>query len=69
MKSSTDIWFIAYLLLNQEKINDFVKLDRNKVRCNFEISEEKWHQYKLSFNNSEYIKFKALIEQVKDLSF
>lgn len=69
MKYSSDIWFCAFLLSKGYKINNYLKKDRGKVSCGFEIDEDKWKELKLEFNNSEIIKFKGLIEQIKDLGF
>lgn len=69
MKASTDIWFCAYLLYRGEKIHKYDAMGRGKVKCYFDITEEKWAQYKLDFNNSDVIKFKAFTEQIKDLGY
>lgn len=69
LKSSSDIWFVAFLMLKNEKINNYTTIGRGKVKCFFDLSDETWQKYKLEFNNSDYIKFKGLVEQVKDLSF
>jgi hypothetical protein len=69
MKNSTDIWFISFLMLKGHKIEKYDVLSKGKVKCYFQLTEDEWQKYKLEFNNSEYIKFKALIEQVKDLGF
>lgn len=69
MKESTDIWFIAYLMYKGVKVAKYTPLQRGKVKCFFELGDAEWQQHKLEFNNSEFIKFKGLIEQVKDLGF
>lgn len=70
LKDTTDIWFTAYLMYRGLKISKYEKLtSRGKVRCFFEVTEEDWQKYKLEFNNSEFVKFKGLIEQIKDLGF
>lgn len=69
MKASTDIWFCAFLMYRGEKIHKYDALGRGKVKCYFQVEEQQWAQYKLDFNNSEFIKFKGLIEQVKDLGY
>lgn len=69
MKSSTDIWFVAYLMSQGFTVQEYRVISRGKVECFFEISEQEWKQQKLAFNHSELIKFKGLIEQVKDLAF
>jgi hypothetical protein len=44
-------------------------MERGKVRCYFNLTEDQWKDYKLEFNNSEIIKFKSFIDQLKDLAF
>ena len=68
-QSSTDIWFVAFLMFKGHQINKFDKLGRGKVKCYFELTDEQWSMLKLEFNNSDLIKFKGLVEQVKDLSY
>ena len=67
MKSTKDIWFTAYLMYKGYTIKEVEKIGFSKGRFYFEISDEEWMKHKLEFNNTEIIKFKGLIEQVKDL--
>lgn len=69
MKESTDVWFCAFLLHKGFAIVEYEIVGRGKVKCKFEINSSDWHALKLEFNNSDLIKFKGLIEQIKDLSF
>lgn len=69
MKESTDVWFIAFLMSNGIKIESYVVLNNKKVKCFFKLTEEQWKEYKLKFNNSELVKYKTLIEQIKDLGY
>lgn len=70
MKTSSDIWFIAFLMLKNYTIIKYDVLGRGKVKCYFNITEEStWQELKLEFNNSQYVKFKTLVEQVKDLGY
>lgn len=69
MKSSSDVWFCAYLMSLGFKIEKYDTIDRGRVKCYFNISDEKWKECKLNFNNSDIIKFKGLIEQIKDLCY
>jgi hypothetical protein len=68
-QSSTDLWFSAFLMHKGHQISKFDKLGRGKVKCYFELTDEEWSAFKLEFNNSELVKFKALTEQIKDLAF
>ncbi len=69
MKNSTDVWFIAFLMMNKNEIKKFDVIDRGKVRCFFDLTDEQWHALKLKYNNSEVSQYKALIEKIKDLSY
>lgn len=69
LKTSSDVWFIAYLMNNNVSIKTYDVFERGKVRCYFDLSDIEWQGYKLSFNNSDLVKFKSLIQQIKDLSF
>jgi len=69
MKESTDVWFIAYLMHKNYKIDDYVVLPNRRVKCKFNLTDEQWQKNKLEFNNSELVKFKTLIEQIKDLCY
>lgn len=67
MQSSTDIWFTAFLMFKGVKMSKYEKIASKKGRYYFDLTDEQWNQYKLEFNNSDLIKFKGLVEQVKDL--
>lgn len=67
-KSSTDIWFVAFLMYKGLEITRYDPIAKNRVRCYFELTEEQWQKYRLEFNNSAFVKFKTLVEQVKDLA-
>lgn len=69
LKESTDVWFCAFLMKQNIPILKYDIIARGKVKCYFQLSEEQWRSLKLTFNNSEIIKYKALIEQLKDLSY
>ena len=69
LKMSSDVWFIAYLMHNNIPIKTYDVFERGKVRCYFDLSDDQWQKHKLDFNNSDLIKFKSLIQQIKDLSF
>ncbi len=69
LKNSSDVWFTAFLIHKGCKIAKYDVIDRGRVRCYFDLTDKQWQEYKLEFNNSEIIKFKAYIEQIKDLGF
>lgn len=67
--STTDIWFSAFLQANGYKLTKFDIISRGKGRYYFEISEDDWKQKKIEFNHSDLMKYKYLIESLKDLVF
>lgn len=69
LKSSSDIWFCSFLMLKDIKIEKFEVISRGKGKYFFNLSEEEWMKYKLEFNNSELVKYKTLVEQLKDLLY
>jgi hypothetical protein len=69
LQESTDIWFCSFLMYKGHHIVKFDKLLRGRVKCYFNLTAEEWSTLKLEFNNSEFIKFKAFTEQIKDLGY
>lgn len=69
LKNSSDVWFVAFLMHKSCAIVKYDVMERGRVRCYFALSEKEWQDYKLEFNNSEIIKYKATIEQIKDLGY
>lgn len=69
MKSTSDVWFMAFLVSKGFKINQYSVIARGKIRADFNLTEDEWKSLKLEFQNSELVKFKGIIEQLKDLSF
>ena len=69
MKNSTDVWFIAFLMSKGHTIKSYDVIGRGKVKCHFDLTDDEWQKLKLEFNNSEIIKFKGFIDQIKDLAF
>lgn len=69
LKNTTDVWFIAFLMNKGHQITKYEVISRGKISCYFNINDNDWRDLKLEFNNSELIKFKALIQQIKDLGY
>jgi len=69
IKDTSDVWFTAFLMSKGYKIKDYEVINRGKVKCKFEITDVDWQKLKLEFNNSDIIKFKSYIDQIKDLAF
>lgn len=67
--STTDVWFSAFLQDKGYKLTKFDVITRGKGRYYFDISEEEWRKMKIAFNNSDLMKYKYLIESLKDLVF
>jgi len=69
LKNSSDVWFVAFLLHKNCSIIKYDIMERGRVRCYFALNDKEWQDYKLEFNNSEIIKYKATIERIKDLGY
>lgn len=69
MKNTSDVWFMAFLMSKGYKIEKYQVIARGRIRAEFSFSEIQWQELKLEFNNSELIKYKALIDQLKDLGY
>lgn len=70
MKSTTDLWFAAYLIeIKGQKLANFENTSRNRGKFFFDMPAEDWHKYKLEFNSSETSKIKHGQEKLKDLVF
>ena len=67
MKSSTDIWFIAFLVRSGFPVKDFTLIAKGKAKYFFDISDEDWKRCKMEFHNSEISQYKAIFEKLKDL--
>jgi hypothetical protein len=67
MKSTSDVWFSAFLLHENITLATYVA-NGNKVTCSFELTDEQWKELKIKFHNSEISKFKGYIEKIKDLA-
>lgn len=64
-----NIKFCAYLMLqgvNPVKVN---KLGRGKGEFVYFMEQDRWDNFKITFNSSEYIKYAHCIEAVKDLCY
>lgn len=68
-KSSTDIWFCAFLKIKGHKLVKYDVIGKGKVRCHYDMSPEEWQKIRVDFNNSECSDFKVAVESIKDLGF
>lgn len=69
MKSTSDVFFSAFLLSKGLKLAKYDVIDRGKVRCYFDLTDDQWKDYKIKFNNSEISSIKQHIQAIKDLAF
>lgn len=69
MKSTSDVWFMAFLMSKGYKIEKYSVIMRGKIRADFTFTDDQWKDLKLEFQNSDLVKFKSYIEQLKDLSY
>lgn len=68
-KSTTDIWFAAYLKMHGFVISDFDVLQGNRGRFYFVITDEEWKEFKVKFDTSETSKIKLMQIALKDLLY
>lgn len=69
LKSSTDLWFCAFLKKKGHKLVTYDVISRGKGRFYFDLSEDEWKSLKLEFNSSEVSSMKMFIQQLQDLCF
>ena len=67
MKSTSDIWFSAYLKSKGYEITDFTLIAKGKARYSFNIDEERWKKEKFEFLKSDISKLKQTMVELKDL--
>lgn len=69
MKSTSDIWFSAFLIKKGFEIQKYDVIGRGKIKAYFNLSDVEWQKMKLEFSKSELSEFKHIIDQLKDLAF
>lgn len=69
LMASSDVWFCSFLISKGHKIEKYEIISRGKVKCMFSLTPEEWKQLKLEFNNSDILKFKGIIDSLKDLAY
>jgi hypothetical protein len=69
LKHTTDVWYAGFLLTKGIKLAKYDVIDRGKVRCYFELTDDQWKQFKVEFNNSEISDLKQAVAKIKDLAF
>ena len=68
MKESTDLWFIAYIISKGQSVEKYEILPVKKIKCYFKIDNEEWDKLKVEYFNSEILKFKKVIDRVKEFT-
>lgn len=66
---TTDLWLATYLILNGEILGDYKKLGHRKVEFVFDISEDKWKDYKLRYLKSDFSRFEQDMSKLRELCY
>jgi len=69
MKTTTDVWFAAFLGHKGEKLATFEKITTGRGKFSFDIEEDAWKNYKIEFHNSLLADIKAEQGKLKDLLY
>ncbi|NJO65526.1 MAG: hypothetical protein HC836_47760 [Richelia sp. RM2_1_2] len=69
MKSTSDIWFVAFLKKNKIEMDRYDVIGRGKIKAYFNISDNDWQKMKLAFNKAEISEYKHIIDALKDLAY
>lgn len=66
-KTTTDIWFSAFLKMKGYPVVNFDVLPKSKGRFHFNIQDEDWKKMKLEFDASDISKIKMNQIALKDM--
>ena len=69
MKTTTDLFFAAFLKKEGYALADFVVVGNRRGKFRFTISDEDYKNMKVKFINSDISKIKQIIEELKDLMY
>lgn len=69
MKSTTDIWLMAFLKKNKIEMERYDVIGRGKLKAYFNVSDAEWQKMKLAFNKAEISEYKHIIDALKDLCY
>jgi hypothetical protein len=64
-----NIKFCAFLRLNKVHPAEVKKLSRGKGEFVYYMEEERWDNFKILFNQSQYIEYAHCLEAIKDLCY
>ena len=68
MKSTTDIWFAAFLWRGGHEVVRFEKQGR-RASFFFDLDGDQWQKLKLEFSKSDDIEIKYWQEKLKDMVY
>ena len=63
--NTSNIGLASYICLQGKKIANYSVGKRGIVTFTFELTEEEFKKMKLDYNNSEFLKFKQLLESIR----
>lgn len=69
MKTTTDLFFAAFLIHCGHKVASFESIGQKKLKYSFEIDDENFKRLRLEFMASQASKIKQIIEELKDLAY
>jgi len=69
MKSTTDLWFVCFLMEKNLDVKDYQSQKSGKVRFLFEIDDVEWKKMKIEFQKSAVMKIKLNYEKLLNLIY
>jgi hypothetical protein len=69
MKSTTDLWFVCFLMENSFEVKDYQSQKAGKVRFIFEMTDADWKKMKIAFQKSAVMKIKLNYEKLLNLIY
>lgn len=69
MKSTSDLWFTAFLRLKGYDVKDFETITKHKGKYVFDISDDDWKKLKFEFVNHDVSKIKQYFSELRDLLY
>lgn len=69
MKSTTDLWFAAFLSMKGFTVIDFEVIGSRRGKWCFDLKDADWKELKLEFVQSPIAKCKQEQEKLKDMLF
>lgn len=66
MKETTDVWFMAFLMLNNINAKNYNK-NNLLIKSEYELTDKEWIELKNKYINSEIYKVKFFIRSLKEM--